>query len=171
MNVQYMPKISVIVPCYNVGNYIRQCMDSIVNQTLKEIEIICINDGSTDETLSVLREFEAKDKRVTIIDKPNSGYGHSMNTGLKCARGEYVGIVESDDFIEPNMFEELYRLAKTHGVKVVKSNFFRHTKKKGDKKEHVLPELDLDRVINPRENHTFFIDSQAFGVLSTNDNF
>lgn len=150
------PKVSILVPCYNVDKYIRQCMDSIVSQTLKDIEIICINDGSTDNTLSVLREFADKDERVTIIDKPNSGYGHSMNMGLKRATGEYVGIVESDDFVEPNMFEELYSLAITRHVKVVKCDFYRHTEKKGDKKENILPECDLEQVINPREKSCIF---------------
>lgn len=156
MIVDSTPKVSILVPCYNVGKYIRQCMDSVVRQTLKEIEIICINDGSTDETLSVLKEYAAKDARVTIIDKPNSGYGHSMNMGLKRATGEYVGIVESDDFIEPNMYEELYSLAKTHHVKVVKCDFFRYTEEKGDEKANILPAWDFDKMVNPKESSYIF---------------
>ena len=101
------PSVSILVPCYNVEKYIHQCMDSIISQTLKDIEIICINDGSKDNTLSILKEYADKDKRIVIIDKSNSGYGDSMNQGLKKANGEYIGIVESDDFVEPNMFETL----------------------------------------------------------------
>ena len=117
-------KISVLVPCCNVEKYIKQCMDSIVSQTLKDIEIICINDGSKDSTLDILKGYANKDTRVKIIDKPNSGYGDSMNKGLALATGEYIGIVESDDYIEPNMYEELYNNAKKFDAEVVKANFW-----------------------------------------------
>jgi glycosyltransferase involved in cell wall biosynthesis len=106
-----MPKVSIIVPIYNVEKYLRECLDSIVKQTLKDIEIVCVNDGSTDSSLDIIKEYAEKDERVKYIDKPNSGYGISMNQGLDKAQGEYIGIVESDDFIKPEMFEELYNLA------------------------------------------------------------
>ena len=118
------PKVSVVVPCYNVEKYLPQCMDSIINQTLKDIEIICVNDGSTDSTLRILQKYAEKDKRIKIIDKANSGYGASMNKGFSEANGEYLGIVESDDWVEPDMFENLYNLAKSNDVDVVKSNFY-----------------------------------------------
>ena len=126
-----MPAVSVLVPCYNVEKYICQCMDSIVNQTLADMEIICLNDGSTDGTLAILQEYAAKDSRVRIIDKPNSGYGDSMNKGLEAATGEYIGIVESDDWAEADMFESLYALAKEHDCDMVKSayNFYWSTPK------------------------------------------
>ena len=82
-------------------------MDSLISQTLKDIEIICINDGSTDNSLQILKEYEQKDNRIKIIDKQNSGYGASMNQGLDMAQGEYIGIVESDDFAKSDMFEIL----------------------------------------------------------------
>lgn len=118
------PKVSVVIPCYNVEKFVRQCMDSVVNQTLKDIEIICVNDGSTDSTLSILREYESRDSRVKIIDKPNAGYGHSMNRGFEMASGEYIGIVESDDFVEPNMYEKLYENAKQHDLDVSRAGFY-----------------------------------------------
>ena len=118
-----MPAVSILVPCYNVEKFIHQCMDSIVNQTLKDIEIICINDGSKDSTLSILQEYADKDSRVRIIDKTNSGYGDSMNRGLEAATGEYIGIVESDDWAELDMFESLYALAKKHDCDMVKSAY------------------------------------------------
>ena len=90
-----MPAVSVLIPCYNVEKYLRQCLDSVVNQTLKDMEILCINDGSTDSTPAVIKEYAAKDSRIRVIDKPNSGYGDSMNRALDAATGEYVGIVES----------------------------------------------------------------------------
>lgn len=117
-------KVSVLVPCCNVEKYVSQCMDSIIAQTLNDLEIICINDGSKDSTLKILQSYAKKDPRIKIIDKPNSGYGDSMNKGLAIASGEYIGIVESDDFIEPNMYEELYNTARTFDAEVVKANFW-----------------------------------------------
>ncbi|MBR1396631.1 MAG: glycosyltransferase, partial [Selenomonadaceae bacterium] len=120
-----MCKVSVLVPIYNVERYLRQCLDSVVNQTLKDIEIICINDGSTDSSPDIIREYAEKDSRIRVIDKENTGYGHSMNCGLKLAQGEYIGIVESDDFAELNMFETLYNTAKEVDAEIVKSNWFK----------------------------------------------
>lgn len=107
-----MPKISIIVPVCNVEKYLSKCLDSIVNQTLKEIEIICIDDGSTDDSGAILDSYSQKDSRIKVIHKKNSGYGNSMNVGMDCAEGEYIGIVESDDCILPEMYEELYRAGK-----------------------------------------------------------
>ena len=87
------PKVTVLVPCYNVEKFLPQCLESLIGQSLRQLQIVCINDGSTDSTLAVLRSYAARDKRIQIIDKPNSGYGASMNRGLDAARGEYVGIV------------------------------------------------------------------------------
>ena len=109
MLTEKQPKISILVPCYNVEKYLPQCLDSIVNQTLKDIEIIVINDGSTDSTLNIIKDYASKDKRIKIIDKENEGYGKSMNRGLDVTTGEYVGIVESDDWVEPDFLETLLR--------------------------------------------------------------
>ena len=119
----YAYKVSVLVPICNVEKYLSKCLYSLVSQTLADIEIICINDGSKDNSLEIIKEFASKDNRIVIIDKPNSGYGDSMNKGLEIAKGEYIGIVESDDFVEFNMFEDLYKLAKEHNADIVKSNF------------------------------------------------
>ena len=101
-------KVSIIIPVCNVEVYLRECIESALNQTLKEIEIICVNDGSTDGSLRILKEYAAKDKRVKIIDKENAGYGHTMNIGMDMAQGEYIAILESDDYILPNMMQTLY---------------------------------------------------------------
>ena len=119
-----MPKVSIVIPVYNVEKYLRQCLDSVVNQTLQDIEIICVNDGSKDSSLQIMHEYQAKDPRIKIIDKENSGYGASMNRGFDAATGEYLGIVESDDYAEPDMFEKLYAVAKADDLDVVKSGFF-----------------------------------------------
>ena len=118
------PKVSIIVPIYNVEKYLRQCLDSIVNQTLKDIEIILVDDGSTDSCPSICDEYASKDKRIIVIHKQNQGLGAAYNTGLDIAKGEYIGFVESDDFIELNMYEELYKKAVETGVDVVIGGFY-----------------------------------------------
>lgn len=151
------PKVSILIPCYNVEKYIRQCMDSVINQTLKEIEIICINDGSKDNTLAILKEYADKDNRIVIIDKTNSGYGDSMNKGLDIATGEYIGIVESDDFVELDMFEKLYNTATEQNVEVVKSNFWGYlTKTNENTKTIVIPVEDENQVLCPRKRQGIF---------------
>ena len=126
------PRISIIIPIYNVNKYLRECLDSIINQTLKTIEIICINDGSTDNSLEIIKEY-IYDNRIIIINKNNSGYGDSMNQGLNIASGEYIGIVESDDFIDINMFENLYKITKKGDIDIIRSNFYLYWEK--NKKE------------------------------------
>jgi len=118
------PKVSVIIPVYNVGKYLRECLDSMVNQTLQDIEIICINNGSQDNSLEILQEYAVGDKRILIIDRPHGGgYGSSCNVGLDKAGGEYVAIFEPDDFIALGMYEKLYNLALKHDADIVKSGF------------------------------------------------
>ena len=119
-----MVKVSIVVPVYNVERYLRQCLDSIVSQTLKEIEIICVDDGSTDSSGKILDEYAANDDRIRVIHKANKGYGHSMNIGFDAANGEYIGIVESDDYAESDMFETLYQVAHENQLDVVKSGFY-----------------------------------------------
>ena len=118
------PKVSIVIPIYNVEKYLRQCLDSVINQTLKDTEIICVNDGSKDSSLDIILEYAAKDPRIVVINKENSGYGNSMNRGFDIAKGEYIGIIESDDYAELNMFEALYNCAKKDDLDVVKSGFF-----------------------------------------------
>ena len=129
------PKISILVPCCNVEKYLRQCLDSIVSQTLRDMEIIVINDGSTDGTLDIIKEYAARDARIRVLDKENEGYGKSMNRGLDMARGEYIGIVESDDWVDSDMFEQLVALADQYQVDVVKSDFYCYTTTDGEKNE------------------------------------
>lgn len=105
-------KVSVIVPVYNVEKYLRDCLDSVVNQTLEDIEIICVNDGSTDNSLAILEDYAEKDSRIRIINQENKGLGGARNTGLYNANGEYISFIDSDDWIEPNTFEESYNMSK-----------------------------------------------------------
>ncbi len=124
-------KVSVIVPVYNVENYLAECLESILAQTLRDIEIICINDGSRDKSKEILEKYQALDDRVVVVNKVNGGYGCACNTGLRLARGEYLSIVESDDFIDSNMFEDLYNLAVENRADIVKSAFYEYSECEG----------------------------------------
>lgn len=151
-------KVSVLVPVYNVEKYLRECLDSLVAQTLPEIEFICIDDGSTDSCGEMLDVYAAWDDRFRVIHKENSGYGASMNVGLRAARGEYIGIVEPDDFADPDMFRVLYKAAHEHRVDVVKSNYWEVMNGKSRFVE-VLCDHAYGRVICPRkEEEKFFTE-------------
>lgn len=103
--------VSVIIPVYNTASYLAECLDSVLAQTYSNLEIIVVNDGSTDDSLDIMRDYEKRDPRVVVIDKPNGGYGHSVNKGLERARGYYVSIVEPDDVISPHMYRDLLSAA------------------------------------------------------------
>lgn len=105
-------KVSTIVPVYNCENYLRQCLDSILGQTLEEIEIICVDDGSTDNSLQILDEYAKKDARVKVLAQKNSGAGAARNKGLAIAEGEYLSFLDADDFFEADMFELAYNKAE-----------------------------------------------------------
>jgi len=106
------PKVSVIIPVYNIERYLRRCLDSVIHQSLKDIEIICINDGSTDNSPAILKTYEKNDPRVRLLDKENAGQGVARNIGIGMAEGEYIGFVDGDDWIEPDMYERMYNAAK-----------------------------------------------------------
>ena len=121
-----MPKVSVIVPVCNVERYVAECLETLIHQTLKDIEIICLNDGSTDNSGKILEDYSERDKRVKVVHKENTGYGNSMNIGLQMACGDYIAIVESDDFVEPDMLEILYNTAVEQEADIVKGEYFRY---------------------------------------------
>jgi len=116
--------ISIIIPVYNSEKYLRACLDSVINQTFKDMEIICIDDGSTDGSGAILAEYARLDARIRAIEKPNTGYGHSMNVGIEAAKGEYIGIVESDDVVLPEFYETLFKTASDNDLDIVKSECF-----------------------------------------------
>ncbi|WP_195282605.1 glycosyltransferase family 2 protein [Harryflintia acetispora] len=128
------PKVSVIIPVYKVENYLVQCLESVVNQTLREIEIIIVDEGDLDRCREIIDYYEKIDPRVVTIHEKNGGYGASVNKGIDRATGEYIGIVESDDFIELDMYEQLYAYAKKTGASVVKSSFYCYF----DEKKHFV---------------------------------
>lgn len=111
MSEENKVKISVIVPVYNVEIYLAECLDSILGQTLQDLEIICVNDGSTDGSLEILRRYAEKDIRIRIINQDNAGAGAARNNGAMLAKGKYIGFVDSDDTLFPTMYEELFEKA------------------------------------------------------------
>ena len=120
-----MTLISILIPIYNNEKYIEQCVNSIISQTYKNIEIICINDGSTDNTKEILENLQKKDKRIKIINKKNTGYGNSLNIAIQSAKGEYIAIIESDDHIKNTMLETLLKYIKEDETDIVKANFYK----------------------------------------------
>ena len=118
------PKISIIIPVYNVEEYLPKCLNSVINQTLTDIEIICINDGSTDNSLEILNEFAKQDRRITIINKENEGVSKARNFGLKRATGKYLMFVDSDDWLELTACEEAYQTIEKDNSDLVIFNYY-----------------------------------------------
>ena len=104
-----MAEISVIVPIYNVEKYLEKCLDTIINQTFKDIEIICVNDGSVDCSRNILEEYKNKDSRIKIVDKENGGLSSARNAGLKIATGKFISFIDSDDWVSSTFLEKLYK--------------------------------------------------------------
>lgn len=151
------PLVSVVLPVYNAGKFLRQCLNSLKAQTLADMEFICVNDGSTDNSLSIIREFRKDDLRFIVVDKPNSGYGHAMNCGLDVAAGKYVGIVEPDDFVKPDMYERLVAAAEANDVDFVKSGIIYHWEKRPDRETKIVNDGSLiGRVLSPKEDVGIF---------------
>ena len=122
-----MPKVSVIIPCYNVEKYITQCIDSLLNQTMHDIEIICIDDKSPDNVLDVLHTYAARDSRIKVIEQPqNGGVSVARNAGIEAATGEYISFVDPDDYVEKNFFERLYNKATAGNLDICVSNICEH---------------------------------------------
>ena len=113
------PLVSVIIPVYNVEDYIRPCLDSVLAQTLQDIEVICVDDGSTDGSAAILHEYEAKDPRVIVVEQQNGSAGKARNTGLEKATGETLSFLDSDDFFELDMLEKAYKKLKETNAQFV----------------------------------------------------
>jgi glycosyltransferase involved in cell wall biosynthesis len=174
VNPMAKAKVSIIVPTYNVEMYLEECLESIRRQTLHDIEIICINDGSTDRSLEILQRYAENDNRFVIVDKENGGYGIAMNIGLDKATGEYIGIVEPDDYVPLGMYEDLYKVANENKLDFVKADFYRFTTNAVTQDMHlVYNHLDktgenYNQVVNPSEKPelTKFIMNTWSGIYS-----
>lgn len=141
------PLVSVIVPVYNVEKYLSRCLDSLINQTLKNLEIICINDGSKDNSIKILEEYSQKDNRIIILNQDNAGLSAARNNGMNHAKGEYIGFVDSDDWVDLNFFEQLYINVKKYnadigvaGIKRVRSYKWKYHIK--FEKEEVIQDIN-----------------------------
>lgn len=157
------PNVSVIIPVYNTEKYIGKCLDSILKQTLVNIEIICVNDGSSDDSLKELRKYQEKDPRVVVIDQPNKGSAAARNAGLRVAHGMYIGFMDSDDYAENTMYETLLFEAKKSGADVVVCG------------AHIYPETPraaqwlYDTLTTPRVMFDHYIPELCFSNVHTNN--
>ncbi len=161
-----MPELSIIMPVYNVEKYLEQSVESVLKQNYKDFELICVNDGSTDNSLSLLQQLKLRDDRIRIINKENRGYGHTMNQGIDAAKGRYIGVVESDDWILPNMYETLIRYMEKENLDIVKSDHLQFiTTVNG--REKVVRKIQSEeksiyyKVLNPET------DKRVFSFLKT----
>ncbi len=152
------PKVSVLVPICNVERYLEECLESLVAQFFTDFEAICINDGSTDGSRAIIQRYMDADERFRVIDKPNSGYGASMNMGLANAMGEYIAILESDDFFEPNALELLVASADQNQSDVVKADFYLYWSKPQARDElfHIVDDLEIGRTMRPIDDLAIF---------------
>lgn len=123
-----MAKVSIIVPVYNVEKYLECCLESLINQTLKDIEIICVNDGSTDNSGKILDNYAAKDNRIKIISQENKKQGAARNRGLEIACGEYIGFIDSDDYIDNDYYEKMYETSQKYSCDIVVASILKHKK-------------------------------------------
>ena len=160
-----MTKISIIIPVYNVEKYLKQCLDNVVNQTLKDIEIICIDDCSSDNSLNILKEYAKNDNRIKIIEqKVNQGQGVARNEAIKIAEGEYIGFVDPDDWIELDMYEKMYNKSKEFGTDITLCNF-----------ERYYNNLKVSKIINPiskcSEVDNSIITNKVFNFRNLEDSF
>lgn len=147
------PRISVLVPVHDAERYLVQCLNSLLRQTIPSMEIICIDDGSSDSSAKILAAFARRDPRIHILTHENHGYGYTLNKGLDAAEGDYIGIVESDDWAEPSMFEDLYCTALATDADMAKSNFYMEwTHPKHREMYRCFDKKDDGLIICPRED-------------------
>lgn len=142
-------KISVIVPVYNTGKYLKKCLDSLVNQTLEDIEIIVVNDGSSDNSIDIIKSYGKKYKnKIIFLDKENGGQGSARNLGIKVAKGEYIGFVDSDDFVDLKMYEKMYEVATNNKSEIVICNLIDYYEKNNN--ENIV-NLNLENNVSNTE--------------------
>ena len=150
------PKISLIVTVYNAEKFLRRCLDSLVNQTLKDIEIICVNDGSTDGSLEILREYESKDIRVKVLSQTNSGTGGGRNTALQAAFGDFICISDSDDYRALDCLEKLYNAAIKYNTDSAFGDVYRVTEFDEEYCSNFIDPRPYDKILDAT---TSFYDS------------
>lgn len=150
--------ISVIVPVYKAEKYLKKCLDSIINQTYKDLEIILIDDGSPDNSGTICDEYAKKDKRIKVIHKENGGDSSARNVGLKEATGKYITTIDSDDWIEIDAYEKMLNVLQKYKVDIVRCGFFKNYENRTESIEYIYPE---NRFINLKTNRYEFMDILA----------
>ena len=133
-------KVSVIMPVYNARDFIANAIDSVLSQTLKEIELICVDDGSTDGSLDILREYQANDDRIRIVTETNAGPAIARNNGIRRARGEYLAFLDADDFFENTLLEELYNAAEADNLDIAIADYDVYNSRKATFEKPIYPE-------------------------------
>ena len=172
-----MTKLSIIVPVYNVEKYLPKCLESLIKQTLKDIEIICVNDGSMDNSLAILKEFASKDSRIRIIDNQHQGVAKTRNAGIEQSTGEYIGFVDSDDYIDIDFFEKLYNSAtKSNSDIAIASilkhkNFFNIYNAKYTKEETAITIQDKIKLCEDKKHFFFYAWNKIYhsGFIKENN--
>lgn len=154
-----MPEISVVVPVYNVRDYLRKNIESILAQTFTDYELILVNDGSKDDSLSILREYEQKDDRITVIDKPNGGLSDARNAGMAIASGKYIQFIDSDDFVEPQLLEKCWCKLEETGADMVIFDIYQYFLATG-KKEVIANTYDENGIYSIRTNPELIVSIQ-----------
>lgn len=162
-------KVSVLMPSFNVVNYINQCILSVVNQTLKDIQIICIDAGSSDGTLEILEKHANTDDRITIIHSDKRSYGYQMNLGINAAKGEYISIVETDDIAEPDMLEVLYNTAYGRNIDYIKGTAIQFYERVGSIQK-MLPYTPYEGLREIREEY-LEVNPSSDPKIFLSDNF
>lgn len=137
------PKVSIVIPVYNVEKYLERCLESLISQTLQDIEIIVVNDGSTDKSLTIINNFIERDSRIKVIDKENTGVSHSRNIAINAAQGEYLAFVDSDDWIDNDMLEHMYKQAKEEDLDIVMCTYMREFVTHSKEKTFNSPEVEV----------------------------
>lgn len=172
-----MTKLSIIVPVYNVEKYLPKCLESLIKQTLNDIEIICVNDGSMDNSLAILKEFASSDSRIRIIDNQHQGVAKTRNTGIEQSTGEYIGFVDSDDYIDIDFFEKLYNSAtKSNSDIAIASilkhkNFFNIYNAKYTKEETAITIQDKIKLCEDKKHFFFYAWNKIYhsGFIKENN--
>ncbi len=158
----YKPKVSVVIPCYNSESYLKKAVDSVLNQSISELQIILVDDGSTDKTPVLLQQYKMQDNRIEVIThSKNKGLGPARNSGISIASGEYIFFLDSDDYIPPNSFEVLYDKAQTEQLEILQAQHIVH-----QNEEKIVMPPDLPVFPNPVTgiryfNSGFFIEPKA----------
>lgn len=148
--------VSIVVPIYNAEKYLRECIDSLIAQSLEGIEIVCVDDGSTDSSLQIIESYRKRNDNITVISKQNTGYGDSVNIGIEKSKGRYVGIIEPDDFVEPDMFKILFENAKKHNLDVSRCTFYYYNEDAKENVKESFPFIIKNKVYAPRKKKETF---------------